>query len=124
MTPPTARQLEIYAWMLAYQREHRTPPSLRAIGEQFAIRSANCVSGHLVALAKKGLVRKGPRSWTAIDSTLTATLAASPSRLAAEVLRVERMIRSHPVPAPFARGPTPNEWRTLVALAQAEGGAL
>jgi SOS-response transcriptional repressor LexA len=116
MTAPTARQLAIHAWMLAYQREQGAPPSLRTIGEHFAIRSTNCVSGHLVALSKRGLVRRGPRSWTAVEPF------APPSALAAEVLRVDRVMRSHPAAGPFTSAPTPGEWRKLVALAQAEGG--
>jgi repressor LexA len=76
MTPPTARQLEIHTWMLAYQRQHGAPPSMRAIGDHFGISSTMGVHDHLVAMAKKGLVRKGPRSWTAIDSTPPAVADA------------------------------------------------
>lgn len=74
MTTATPRQLELHAWMLAYQAKHGAPPTLREIGAHFGIRSSNCVHGHLVSMEKKGLVRRRPnttRGWLALvlDST-------------------------------------------------------
>ncbi|HWU88962.1 MAG TPA: hypothetical protein VN253_16965 [Kofleriaceae bacterium] len=56
--PPTERQLEILAFMRAYQESRGAPPALREIGEHFGIASTNGVSAHLRALHRKGLIRK------------------------------------------------------------------
>jgi hypothetical protein len=56
--PPTERQLEILAFMRAYQESRGAPPALREIGEHFGIASTNGVSDHLRALHRKGLIRK------------------------------------------------------------------
>jgi hypothetical protein len=55
--PPTERQLEILAFLRAYQESRGAPPALREIGEHFGIASTNGVSDHLRALHRKGLIR-------------------------------------------------------------------
>ena len=69
MKPPTDRQLEIHAAMLAYQAEHSMPPTLRELCDLLGINSTNGVSDHLTALEKRGLVKHRPgaaRGWVAI----------------------------------------------------------
>lgn len=57
-SPPTERQLEILAFMRAYQQGRGAPPALREIGAHFGIVSTNGVSDHLRALHRRGLIRK------------------------------------------------------------------
>ena len=57
-SPPTERQLEILAFMRAYQQSRGAPPALREIGQHFGIVSTNGVSDHLRALHRRGLIRK------------------------------------------------------------------
>lgn len=66
----TRRQLDIHAWMLAFQLAHSMPPTMREIGEAFGITSTNAVNDHLRAMAKKGLVLHRPRivrGWLALQ---------------------------------------------------------
>ena len=68
-SPPTARQLEVHAFMVAFHDEHGIWPSMREIGEALDIASTNAVAAHLQALKRKGLVRQRPRcarGWIAV----------------------------------------------------------
>ena len=50
----------ILDYMVAYLRRHTYQPSIREIGEQFAIRSTKTVSEHLQALTEKGYLERDP----------------------------------------------------------------
>lgn len=54
----TSRQREILDFISASIVERGFPPTLREIGEHFAIRSTNGVNDHLKALEKKGHLRR------------------------------------------------------------------
>ncbi len=54
----THRQREILDFISASIVERGFPPTLREIGEQFAIKSTNGVNDHLKALEKKGHLRR------------------------------------------------------------------
>ena len=54
----TSRQREILDFISASIAERGFPPTLREIGEHFAIRSTNGVNDHLKALEKKGHLRR------------------------------------------------------------------
>jgi repressor LexA len=54
----TDRQREIYDFIRATIDKRGIPPSMREIGEQFAIRSTNGVEGHLAALERSGLISR------------------------------------------------------------------
>src|ERR1700712_2592976 len=54
----TQRQREILDFISASIVERGFPPTLREIGEHFAIRSTNGVNDHLKALEKKGHLRR------------------------------------------------------------------
>lgn len=74
----TARQKEIYDFLLKSIREKGFAPSIHEIGRQFKITSTNGVSDHLKALEKKGYVRRvGKRALEVVNafgnSALTAT---------------------------------------------------
>ncbi len=63
----TARQREIYEFILAYRRENGCSPSIPEIQQQFGIRSPNGVAGHLRALEAKGAIRLSNRGSRRID---------------------------------------------------------
>jgi repressor LexA len=54
----TARQKQIYDFLLKSVREQGYAPSIQEIGQRFKIASTNGVSGHLKALEKKGYIRR------------------------------------------------------------------
>ncbi|HEY7163481.1 MAG TPA: transcriptional repressor LexA [Candidatus Binatia bacterium] len=56
--PLTARQKEIYEFLLKSIRENGYAPSIPEIGARFKIVSTNGVSDHLKALEKKGYIRR------------------------------------------------------------------
>lgn len=53
----TPRQQEILSFIYDYTLDNGYPPTIRAIGDHFGIKSPNGVADHLKALAKKGEVR-------------------------------------------------------------------
>lgn len=57
----TARQREVLDFLIAYQRRHRVPPSLRDMMAAMGIRSTNGARDHLLAIAKKGWLEQ-PRA--------------------------------------------------------------
>lgn len=54
----TARQRQIYEFVVHYIASHAYPPTLREIGAAHHIRSTNGVNDHLRALERKGLLRR------------------------------------------------------------------
>jgi repressor LexA len=54
----TARQKEIYDYLVEYYRENGYPPTIREIGFRFGIRSTKGVVDHLTALERKGYIRR------------------------------------------------------------------
>ncbi len=55
-TEPTAQQKRVWDWMIAYQRSHCMPPSIRETCEHFNFKSTQAAVCHLRALVRKGLV--------------------------------------------------------------------
>lgn len=67
--PPTARQLEVHAWMRTYQFAWGMPPTTRELMTAFSWKSTNSAASMLTALVKKGLCRHRPnttRAWLAL----------------------------------------------------------
>ncbi|WP_206108291.1 LexA family protein [Paludisphaera soli] len=60
-SPPTARQLEILAFIVAYRDANGLSPTVREIGEALSIKSPNGVMCHTRALVRKGLLRSHGR---------------------------------------------------------------
>jgi repressor LexA len=60
--PPNLTELErrILDYMVDYLRSNTYQPSIREIGERFAIKSTKTVSEHLQALADKGFLERDP----------------------------------------------------------------
>jgi repressor LexA len=54
----TARQKEIYDYLVEYYQENGYPPTIREIGFRFRIRSTKGVVDHLTALERKGYIRR------------------------------------------------------------------
>lgn len=52
----TARQREIYSWIVKFVEDHLHIPSLHQIGRQFGIRNHNAVGEHLQRLDSKGII--------------------------------------------------------------------
>jgi repressor LexA len=63
----TSRQREIYDFIKGKIEKRGYPPTVREIGENFAIRSPNGVMCHLNALVKKGLIHRVDKSARAIQ---------------------------------------------------------
>lgn len=57
LSPLTARQAVILAYIRDYSFACGAPPTLREIADQFGIKNANGVAGHIDALIAKGHVR-------------------------------------------------------------------
>ena len=58
MTDLTDRQREILVYLVSFLRSFQRPPTLREIGQDMEIGSTNGVNDHLVALEKKGYIRR------------------------------------------------------------------
>jgi len=63
----TARQQEIYRFILDYRARNGCSPSIPEIQRHFGIRSPNGVAGHLHALEAKGVIRLSNRGSRRID---------------------------------------------------------
>src|SRR5687767_3969236 len=73
----TARQKEIYDFVLRTIREKGYAPSIPEIGRQFKIASTNGVSDHLKALEKKGYIRRvGKRAFEVLSAVGKPVLTA------------------------------------------------
>ena len=73
----TARQKEIYDFLLKSIRERGFAPSIHEIGRQFKIASTNGVSDHLKALEKKGYIRRvGKRAIKIVNALGKSVLTA------------------------------------------------
>ena len=74
----TARQKEIYDFLLRVIREKGYAPSIPEIGAKFKIASTNGVADHLKALQKKGYIRRvGKRAIEVANAMGKAVLAAT-----------------------------------------------
>jgi len=73
----TARQKEIYDFLLKTIREKGYAPSIPEIGRRFKIASTNGVSDHLKALEKKGYIRRvGKRAFDVLSTLGKPVLTA------------------------------------------------
>lgn len=57
-TELTARQKQIYDFLVSHLRDNGFPPTVREICAEFGIKSTKGVTDHLTALEKKGHIRK------------------------------------------------------------------
>ena len=63
----TARQRELYEFVLRYSRAHGRAPTIREIGAACSIPSTNGVTDHLKAIERKGYLRRDPASVRGIE---------------------------------------------------------
>jgi len=68
-TPLTARQQEIWQFLVAYVGDHGYPPTVREIGEEVGLASPSTVHAHLANLERVGLIRRDPTKPRAIELT-------------------------------------------------------
>jgi repressor LexA len=68
-TPLTARQQEIWQFLVEYVDGHGYPPTVREIGEEVGLASPSTVHAHLANLERVGLIRRDPTKPRAIELT-------------------------------------------------------
>jgi repressor LexA len=73
----TARQQEIWNFLVRYVDAHGYPPTVREIGEEVGLASPSTVHAHLANLERAGLLRRDPTKPRALE--LTGRRAAQPA---------------------------------------------
>ena len=68
-TTLTARQKEIWQFLVTYVDGHGYPPTVREIGEEVGLASPSTVHAHLANLERVGLIRRDPTKPRAIELT-------------------------------------------------------
>ena len=63
----TARQQEIWQFLVEYADGHGYPPTVREIGEEVGLASPSTVHAHLANLERVGLIRRDPTKPRAIE---------------------------------------------------------
>jgi len=71
----TARQKQIFNFIVDYSKLHAKPPTLREIGGEFKIKSTNGVHCLVQAIRKKGFLQLSPRVSRGIQITAPVTEA-------------------------------------------------
>jgi repressor LexA len=66
-TELTARQREIWSFVLGYSDRHGYPPTVREIGEAVGLASPSTVHAHLANLERAGLLRRDPTKPRALE---------------------------------------------------------
>jgi repressor LexA len=84
----TARQQEIWNYLVEYVDQHGYPPTVREIGEHVGLASPSTVHAHLANLERAGLLRRDPTKPRALELTGRERREAEP---AAEVHDVTRL---------------------------------
>jgi repressor LexA len=82
-TELTARQREIWSFVLDYSDRHGYPPTVREIGEAVGLASPSTVHAHLANLERAGLLRRDPTKPRALELVGRGkpTAAAEPAEL-------------------------------------------
>jgi repressor LexA len=66
-TALTARQQEIWQFLVSYVEDHGYPPTVREIGEEVGLASPSTVHAHLANLERVGLIKRDPTKPRAIE---------------------------------------------------------
>ena len=79
----TARQQEIWQFLVEYADSHGYPPTVREIGEAVGLASPSTVHAHLANLERVGLLKRDPSKPRALDLIGHRTTSASnaPARI-------------------------------------------
>jgi repressor LexA len=81
-TELTARQREIWSFVLDYSDRHGYPPTVREIGEAVGLASPSTVHAHLANLERAGLLRRDPTKPRALELVGRGKASASASEAA------------------------------------------
>ncbi|MSO95472.1 MAG: transcriptional repressor LexA [Thermoleophilia bacterium] len=73
----TARQQEIWQFLVEYTDGHGYPPTVREIGEAVGLASPSTVHAHLANLERAGLLKRDPSKPRALDLIGHRTMTAS-----------------------------------------------
>lgn len=73
----TARQQEIWQFLIEYTDGHGYPPTVREIGEAVGLASPSTVHAHLANLERAGLLKRDPSKPRALDLIGHRTMAAA-----------------------------------------------
>ena len=73
----TARQQEIWQFLVEYTDGHGYPPTVREIGEAVGLASPSTVHAHLANLERAGLLKRDPSKPRALDLIGHRTMAAA-----------------------------------------------
>jgi repressor LexA len=82
----TARQQEIWQFLVGYVDDHGYPPTVREIGEAVGLASPSTVHAHLANLERAGLLRRDPTKPRALE--LVGHRRAEPEPAEADVPRL------------------------------------
>jgi repressor LexA len=77
----TARQQEIWQFLVEYVDDHGYPPTVREIGEAVGLASPSTVHAHLANLERAGLLRRDPTKPRAIELAGRQRSGASTARV-------------------------------------------
>jgi repressor LexA len=75
----TARQQEIWNYLVEYVDRHGYPPTVREIGEQVGLASPSTVHAHLANLERAGLLRRDPTKPRALELIGRQKAATAPA---------------------------------------------
>jgi repressor LexA len=76
----TARQQQIWDFLVEYVDGHGYPPTVREIGEAVGLASPSTVHAHLANLERAGLLRRDPTKPRALELARTRRVEALPDR--------------------------------------------
>ena len=77
--PLTARQQEIWQFLVSYVDDHGYPPTVREIGVEVGLASPSTVHAHLANLERVGLIKRDPTKPRAIELTGHRRVEARPA---------------------------------------------
>jgi repressor LexA len=87
----TARQQEIWNFLVEYVDRHGYPPTVREIGEHVGLASPSTVHAHLANLERAGLLRRDPTKPRALELIGRERREADPAQAAADARDVARL---------------------------------
>ena len=87
----TARQQEIWNYLVEYVDQHGYPPTVREIGEHVGLASPSTVHAHLANLERAGLLRRDPTKPRALELIGRERREADPAAQAPEQHDVTRL---------------------------------
>ena len=87
----TARQQEIWNYLVEYVDSHGYPPTVREIGEQVGLASPSTVHAHLANLERAGLLRRDPTKPRALELIGRERREPAPEPAAVELRDVTRL---------------------------------